>query len=690
MTHSATITIKFTDYWLSSTGGSGKGDLDMVCHRDTNGCPALPMTQVKGMLRETAERMLPPKCVVKLFGERETVSTDKAKNNLPKAPPKEGSLRFSGDALMSPADRAWFAKMENKDKRAALFARLRSTAITETGVAQTNSLRTAEVAMPLELTGRIDWTGRDTPPENWIETLNQLCKLTFAFGHGKNDGLGRAIASCAEFNCDIDAAATLIPSDNRLVIDLEPEDVAVFSRANANEGQQLSHAGPTGASLWGWAIGQLKGDPVTLKALLSGKISFSDAVPLIDDATPAFMRPAVLFSPKQAKAGETPPIDKDKDKDKDKGFHPSALRIGMKAYREDYNKAEDRQPQAFAPLHMSLALDGIAPVGKGHRLRSGHKDGKAEDKKLFGYQHIAPKITKYRAVIEAPGGFPDGLVEVFQHRLFLGKARNNGYGGGYKVTAAPGADFLPAQTIPNKATIARIWCLSDMALYDDWGRLNVEPCAAEFGLPKSWKLCRTESAVTTRRYAPWDSAIQGHESEILVVEAGSVLAFVGAALEEAITLPARKGDYGARGCGWIALVPEVMPDKAKDIDAPSQTPIEVTDNRLIGWAAERIKERDTRALDKWVACAQSCTNGLRKSPSKTQWSKVKLDGAETELRIDQGWDCKVGDISLKDWLIAEAKSHSEKEWPEAHRRMARKRLVDHARRKAPSAARDDR
>jgi hypothetical protein len=684
MTHSATISITFTDYWISSTGGSGKGDLDMVCTRDADGCPMLPMTQVKGMLRETAEWVY-PQLVDDLFGEWAEVGAIN--------PPKNGKLRFSGNASLHENERAWFGQkgdtIENKsarDARAGLFGRLRSTRINEHGVAKTNSLRTAEVAVPLTLEGRIDWTGEDTPPDNWIKTLNTICNLTFAFGHGKNDGLGRAIASCAALDADTAAPATLTAEGHRLVIDLQPEDLAVFSRANANQGQQLSHAGPTGASLWGWAIGRLKSNPDALKLLLSGKISFSDAAPLIDDATPAFMRPSILFSPKQADKDEELAIGKDK------AFQPVALCVGMKNYAAAGGYGEDRQAKALGPYHISLALDCIAPVGKGHRLRSAHKDGKAEDTKLFGYQHIEQRVTGYRAIIEAADGVEPGIwakiVEAFSDRLFLGKARNNGYGGGYKVEVGPGGPLAPdlSRTIAEGVTIARIWCLSDMARYDIWGTLKVEPIANDFGLPDDWELCRTETSVTTRRYAPWDSAIQGHEREITVIEAGSVFAFEGPALAEAIKLPERLGDFAERGCGWIAAVPDKMPDKARKIASDNGDTVTAKESDLTKWALAQVKIRNTLEMDKWVIDAQKLIDALKKQPSKTQWSKVELNGVESDLGHEDWEKTLVKGNTLKAWLIAEGTK--QKTWPEAHNRMARKRIVDHARRKAASSGRD--
>jgi hypothetical protein len=674
VTYSAIISITFSDYWLSSTGGSGKGDLDMICARDRDGCPVLPMTQVKGMLRETAERLYPEGEVTRLFGGR-TKDGDVS-------PPQEGQLRFSGFARLPDADRAWFGQQENKDNRAALFARLRSTKITKTGIAETNSLRTAEVAIPLTLNGRIDWVGTDDPPQALIEAI---CMLTFSFGHGKNDGLGRAIATCSEFCRSI--TPELTSTNQRLVIDLTPDDLAVFSRGNANQGEQLTHAGPTGASLWGWAISQLNGDADALKLLLSGKISFSDAVPLIDTATPAFMRPSILFAPKQPRVDAEKPFKK-------KTFDLAELRIGMEDYIASYGK--DRQAKALKPNHISLALDCIASVSTGHRLRSAHKEGKAEDAKLFGYRHINQQATGYRAVIETKenvGHVWSKIVAAFSNRLILGKARNNGYGGSYTVAMATDDSFVPesSRTIEAGANMARIWCLTDIALYDQWGRLTIEPSREDFNLPEGWLLSRTESAVTTRRYAPWDSAIQGHEREITVIEAGSVFSFLGPALVDAIALPERVGHFAERGCGWIAIVPTKMPDKLREPQKPSMTNDTgigtVSFTALSNWAEERSKIRDTRAMDAWVAEAKSKIEQIRKGPTKTQWSMVKLDGVEQALDGKDWEDVYVDRHSLKDWLKAQ---HSVQErWPAPHKAAALKRLVDHAKRKVPSRGRDE-
>jgi hypothetical protein len=145
------------------------------------------LTQVKGTLRETADRFWAPDEVIRYFGES-------TKRDDPPDDAGRGAIRFSGLMTIDPAEAAWFA--QNGEVRGQLFGLLYSTAIEEhTGTAKARSLRQIEAAIPMTLTAEIGVT-RQAPDTDWIERLHQLCALTPAFGKLKNDGYGRAIASC--------------------------------------------------------------------------------------------------------------------------------------------------------------------------------------------------------------------------------------------------------------------------------------------------------------------------------------------------------------------------------------------------------------------------------------------------------------------------------------------------------------
>lgn len=188
MTREAVITITFTDWWLSGTGRAGSGDVDAVPHRDRFGCPALPMTQVKGQLRESAVRLVEAgtggwteSLLFDLFGGEDD---------------DPGALAFRGDATIEHATARWLAA--HPAAREQLTRRRASTRIGPFGVAADDMLRRIEAAVPLTLAGRVSWIGGVAPMGDWVVLLDQACSATLAFGKLKTDGYGRAIAACAQ------------------------------------------------------------------------------------------------------------------------------------------------------------------------------------------------------------------------------------------------------------------------------------------------------------------------------------------------------------------------------------------------------------------------------------------------------------------------------------------------------------
>ncbi|MFI4996047.1 MAG: hypothetical protein ACHQAQ_09720 [Hyphomicrobiales bacterium] len=160
----------------------------------------MPMTQVKGQLRETAERLATgahagwnDEGLTELFGYRppegETVI---AGAGLP------GALAFRGEARMPEAALRHFRGEPGRNDRGKLFRRIAATRINELGVAQDKTLRAIEVCVPLALEAMVEWIAGNPPRQDWVRLLDAACAATTAFGKLKADGYGRAIASVAE------------------------------------------------------------------------------------------------------------------------------------------------------------------------------------------------------------------------------------------------------------------------------------------------------------------------------------------------------------------------------------------------------------------------------------------------------------------------------------------------------------
>nr|WP_294555149.1 RAMP superfamily CRISPR-associated protein [uncultured Rhodopila sp.] len=197
MVMTAKLHIHFTSFWVSGTGASRGRHVDVVTHRDRFELPAMPMTQVKGQLRETAMRLASgghagwsEARVCELFGSR----TEPRADQLPRVDTIAGCVAFHGEARLPDAVRS--VLRDDEASRARLFRRLAATRINENGVARDKTLRAIEAAVPMTLEAKISWIGAASPPADWVGWLDQACAATLAFGKLKADGYGRAIAEC--------------------------------------------------------------------------------------------------------------------------------------------------------------------------------------------------------------------------------------------------------------------------------------------------------------------------------------------------------------------------------------------------------------------------------------------------------------------------------------------------------------
>lgn len=660
MSGAAQITIDFQGYWLSGTGGSGAGDADVFAYRDRHGCPAMPMTQIKGILRESAGRIWErgDARINMLFGWGDSSGE------------QQGALRFAGDASI--ADAAWYAA--HFDHRAALFAVLRSTHL-EQGVAKRNSLRGVEVALPMRISGVVQHTGEG---DDWRGDLAQICAATIALGKESHRGLGQAIVSCehADIGADVSFDA---PSEHRLCLHLTCKDPAVFSQSGGTEGRHRTQAGPPGSALWGWAIEQCSGSPDLLAALLAGKVRFSDAVPLAGEV-PVYPRPANLFAPKH-------------DQDSQSWW------VGREAYQaEPANK--DKQAETMGHCHLSADLQTRWHAERRHRVRTAIEDGKAAEGQLFGIEAVAAPPSGYRVEIDATGAGLEtvqwqAVCRAFARPLILGKSRNAGFGGEYlpqQVDAPPypGGEVAVSETVLIRA-------LSDLAIVNPWGQLSLPPAPENFGLAEDWSFDPSASAITTRRFAPWDRKLKGRGSEICVIEAGSVIAYTGGAKQSLTSKPVGTGQE--RGFGqWTVIKPDhASPHDFKFCSDGMEDTVKL--DSVLHAVADRIaRERDTTERDKWIACLANEEHQFRNGPSRSQWGLVeaelrKTSDAATLLRA-LGEDCDekkpLDDTSWKSiriWLFTQIAAM--KDWPAAHRQFALAELIRNARRHAPRGKRED-
>lgn len=179
------VTITLFSYWHAGTGLGRGGDIDAIVVRDARGWPYLPGKTVKGLFRDgvcLAEQCqrLPAGTTDSLFGRR---SDGQNPNSTTK-----GTLLFS-DAFLALDESSRSELLGKTDLTAELFGAISSTAL-EDGVARTETLRTIEVTVPVELETTIE--GPEAGPSiGWIEVLKTAAPLIRQLGSHRHRGLGR-------------------------------------------------------------------------------------------------------------------------------------------------------------------------------------------------------------------------------------------------------------------------------------------------------------------------------------------------------------------------------------------------------------------------------------------------------------------------------------------------------------------
>lgn len=161
----------FTD-WNCSSGLTGNADIDIAALRDNDGFPYIPGKTIKGLLRDAAGNLGET-------SEEEIFGSSKEKGDKTEM----GKAYFSNAELNENVRKA--LKYDN-EKKACLFREIASTKIDrKTGVAEDNSLRKAEVVIPLTLFGTIECEDAHK------DTILKCMKFIKRLGMERNRGLGR-------------------------------------------------------------------------------------------------------------------------------------------------------------------------------------------------------------------------------------------------------------------------------------------------------------------------------------------------------------------------------------------------------------------------------------------------------------------------------------------------------------------
>lgn len=634
----AGVSVEFASDWLASAGGTGGGDVDDLVQRGSDGLPLAPMSSIKGILRESAQRLedadapdWPRGSVSALFGDRRPPGS--------LAPSREGCLVFSGDARLSEADRRGFAG--HAAETGMLFVRRASTAIDETnGTAKARSLRAVDAAVPMTLFGRIRVREGASPPEKWPERLDEAAAWSLALGKGKADGFGRAI-----IRVDPVTAATSGKAPDthradaapRLIVLLEQTERAVFSAASATEGAHQTRIMVPGSALLGWAARNYSEFDDPYSVFHSGDVRFGDGRPVTARGELLWPTPQVILEPKHSRGGVN-------------GIQLDATR----AFVRRAPALANTEPLDRIKPKLVSGSGQVADANLNLALRTAMEEGRPAAGQLFGYTSLAAtpdRTRRFVAVIERDTvvGADDWkrLRQAFDGReLLLGRAVAAGQGGVFKTCLLGDQDILPVSPAPHDGRMV-VWALSDLAILDEHGEPSLAPTPMQLGLGKG-VLLASESAIAARRYAPWRGHLGSRDVEHAVIEAGSVLVFDVTTPAGGWTSPV--GLYRELGLGRIWINPPLLdnlrtlegeavrqPETAPTtVEMPPEpiTPRAGDQSVLFQWARRRLAARTSQSgviehfESRWRSPLRAfyAAHPKGEGPSRSQWRRAA--GAE--------------------------------------------------------------
>jgi hypothetical protein len=295
--------------------------------------------------------------------------------------------------------------------------------------------------------------------------------------------------------------------------------------------------------LLGWAAGEgryKKWSPKAFEMFHTGKVRFSNALPLTPDFRAAYPMPQLLMERKHARGG----IGGGK-------LAPHQVRVGRPANPNESER--DEQYETLGRAGFVTPGGNVVQVNSGNRLRTAIREGRAAQGQLFGYVHLEPvhsatktEPVRYAATIEADAGVLTDhewrdLCDAFADKwIRLGQASGTYYGGNYHCVLKhdTNAKLWPDGNVTRGDTRVRVWALSDLALMDDFGAPCFAPAPKMFGLPEADQAGTaatfdgSDSAISTRRYSPWNRALDrggkgngSRDVERQVIAAGSVVTF---------------------------------------------------------------------------------------------------------------------------------------------------------------------
>lgn len=300
-----------------------------------------------------------------------------------------------------------------------------------------------------------------------------------------------------------------------LKLSLRLLDRVVLSRTAATAGGHETLDYIPGSALLGVAAGALYRKCRDSWLLFhSGKVRFSNAYPVTSDGSMGLPSPLSYFVEKASASR-------------------GSLGPGLGDFIDRSMRDSEEGAQLSQVRGLYLTGDGRrVGVDRSNTLRTAidERRGTAKENALYDYQSISAgsRFVGFVDLDTEDECFADEIASAFNcGSIRLGRSRSAEYG---RVAVA--VERIDLSTDPRRTRSTpsdidhRIYCVSDIALFDLYGSPKRDIAGEDFGLPGTvvdWG----RSHLRHRRYSPFNAALRTYESERIVVEKGSVFVLVG-------------------------------------------------------------------------------------------------------------------------------------------------------------------
>ena len=548
--------LTFLGYWHCGSGLGAGAKADALVVKDSDGLPYVPGRTVKGLVREAVATLVAlgradEAGMARVFGKEGDASASDL--------PLQGSAFFS-DATLPGEERKDILAHSAADM---LYSLMASTSIDETGVAKDHTLRSVEVTVPCELSGRISGL-----TDSMAGAVGQALGLIRRLGLGRSRGLGRCAFAIVSIDDEGDAMVDGVkedyPDSVQLVCQLMTD--VILNQKSASEGANKTldfipgscFLGIAAASLYSDAAGNVS--PSAFTVFHSGKVRFGDAHPLCE-------------SPELARSVRIPASL----------FYPKGEDVTCRCFvHHHYSRSADKENNG-EPLQLKQCRAGFyafSPSGEARRvsattayaLKSAHDSAtlRSKDSQMFGYESLRAGVRMGFSVEFDPDVSQDVRRQVVASLLGakrVGRSRSAQYGqveirlgkfvelsSGGALTAIRPSD-CGADCANESVRALTLYADSRLIFLSDNGLPTFQPAPAMLGLPANARVRYDMSQVRTFQYSPWNAKRQCFDADRCGIEKGSVLVIEIDDCDVPSSLPPVVGCYRAEGFGRVIWNP---------------------------------------------------------------------------------------------------------------------------------------